>query len=224
MSLQHPARVCKEHSRTGDRTRQLASAGLHRLPRHSYHQGPQRSQFHGGLGQRAEHLCLLPWQRETIERIRGARRPGRLLSIELSRNGGKGGLNHGCQLRQLPWRAQHSAAWRPALHRQPRQSGQDLRTVPSWRQRQVHHQQGTPGWHRQSRFRQQSHRFHQPDVHLDDCCRDWRHGAAQSDRLPQEADPAPHWTTANSVPYDLGPAHPWCSLASRCTIRHRGWP
>ena len=37
------AAVRAEHSRPGDRARQLAGAGLHRLPRHSHHQGAQGS-------------------------------------------------------------------------------------------------------------------------------------------------------------------------------------
>ena len=85
-------------------------------------------------------------------------RPRQLLSGQLSRHGVEGGFHHGGQLRQLPRRAQHSAVRRSALHHQPCQPGQDLRPVPSRRQREVHHQQGAPGRAGQGRFRQQAHR------------------------------------------------------------------
>ncbi len=39
---------------------------------------------------------------------------------------------------------------------------------------------------------------------VDDLRGDRRHGAAQPDRLPQEADPAPHRAAAHSVPHDAG--------------------
>ena len=40
-------RLHAEHSRAGHRARQLAGAGLHRLPRHPHHQGAHRSQLLG---------------------------------------------------------------------------------------------------------------------------------------------------------------------------------
>ena len=76
---QRQARIRAEHSRAGDRARQLAGASLHRLPRHSHYQGAERSQVRGGLRQCAEHLRLLPRQRETLGRIRRGWQPRQLL-------------------------------------------------------------------------------------------------------------------------------------------------
>ncbi len=84
-------------------------------------------------------------EREALERVRRARRTRLLLPGQLSRHGIEGGLQDGCQLRQLPRRAQHSAVQRSAFHDQSRQPGEDLRPVPSRREREVHHQQGPPG-------------------------------------------------------------------------------
>ena len=124
--------------------RQLAGAGLHRLPRHPHHQGAQGCELVGRRREREEHLRVLPRRRAPLERIRRARRPRQFLLGELSRHGIGGGLQHGGQLRQLPRRAQHSAVQRSALHHQSREPGQDLRPVPSRRERQVHHHQGSP--------------------------------------------------------------------------------
>ena len=76
-----------EHSRHGDRARQLAGAGVHRLPRHSHHQGAQRSELCGGCSQRAEHLRVVPRRREALEGIRRRRQPRLFVPGELSRHG-----------------------------------------------------------------------------------------------------------------------------------------
>ena len=152
---------------------------------------------------------VLPREREALDRIRRRRQPRVVLSVQLSRHGVEGRFDHGRQLRQLPRRAQHSAVQRSAVDHQSRQPGQDLRPVPSGRERQVHHQQSPPRRnHAEGRRRHQGHRTDQQVLHLDDRRRDRRHGAAQPDRLPQETDAAPHRAAADSVPHDAGAAGP----------------
>ena len=59
--FRHPANLHGQHSRAGNCARQRACAGLHRLPRHSHHQGAWRSEWAGGGAQPvARHLRALP--------------------------------------------------------------------------------------------------------------------------------------------------------------------
>ncbi len=79
-----------------------------------------------------QNTCgCMPRQREAVQRIRRAGEPRVQLSVQLSRHGVEGRLEHRGQLRQLPRRAQHSAVQRSAVDDQSAQPGEDLRQVPS---------------------------------------------------------------------------------------------
>ena len=124
----------------GHRPRQLAGAGLHRLPRHPHHQGAQGCEFVRRRRQCEEHLRGSAMRACGCPRSSACRADAlRFVPGQLSRHGFGGRIQHGRQLRQLSRRAQYSAVQRSALDHQSCEPGQDLRPVPSRRQRQVHH-------------------------------------------------------------------------------------
>ncbi len=157
--------------------------------------------------QRAEHLRRMPRQRAALQRIRNARRT--------------------VSLRIFPaitaWRRRWARArWptapaatacttscRPAIRSPPS-------TTPTWRRpadsaipaptRSSSPARCTWTAPRRPTSAARVIALHQPFLRLDDRGRDRRHGAAQPDHLPQEADAAPHRTAANPVPHDAGAA------------------
>ena len=189
--------------------RQLAGSGVYGLPRHSHHQGAKGSELFGRRRQREEHVrlratpaCACP----TNSACRAIASSSYLASYHgmASKVGSNTVANcascHGVH-NILP-----SSDPRSTIN--SRQLGEDLRTVSPWRQREVHYDQSPPGRHQQGRHRVEDNRSDQQVLHVDDRRRDRRHGAAQPDHLPQEADPAPHRTAAHSVPHDADPARP----------------
>ena len=136
---QRQAGVRAEHPRPGDRARQLAGARCAPTAT-AFTPSRRRSDPNSSVAAaNVRNTCAsMPRERAALQRVRNAGRPGLHLPVQLSRHGVEDGLDHGGQLRQLSRRAQHSAVERSALHHQSRQPGEDLRTMPSRRQRQIH--------------------------------------------------------------------------------------
>ena len=114
-------------------------ARLHGLPRHSLHQGSQRSQFARLRAESfARHLRTLPRGRAPLQRIRRARQSRLQLHGQLPRPRSRGRLSGRCKLLELPRRPQHPAFERSALHHQSGQPRRHLRQVSQGCHAEIH--------------------------------------------------------------------------------------
>jgi len=137
-------RVSAEHSRNCHCARQLAGSSLHRLPRHSLHQGTHGSEFSCvGTKRRASYVRKVPRGSTSLTGVRSSRTPCHNISRELSRPCVASRIASRRQLRELPRHAQHLPIERPAVHDSPFEPGAHVRPMPSGRNRKIHRRQGS---------------------------------------------------------------------------------
>ena len=180
-------RISAEHSRHGHRQGQLASACLHRLPRHPLHQGAHRPEFSRVGAERGPgHMRALPRRRPPLAgiRIEGRRETTYLASY----HGLASTLGSQVVANCASCHGTHSIfpSSDPRSTIQSCEPGTHLRAMPSRRDRKIHRRQSSRRCAALCRHRQQSGSLDSQVLSRHDLRRDRRHAAAQLHHLALE--------------------------------------